>query len=168
MFVETRSQCQVDLIDMQPQANGQFKFIMVYQGHTTKFVQLRALTSSSGADVARCLPDIFCIYGAPAVLQSGNGRYFANEVNGVFKGTWSGLTIMTRKHHLSQSPGSLEKGHRHMESMLVPGSHRGDQHLDPGAALCPSDEEQNVFCCFVLFFIFKDFILSNVYTQCVA
>lgn len=51
---------------------------------------------------------------------------------------------MTRKHHLSQSPGSLEKGHQHMESMLVPGSHRGDQRLDPGAALCPSDEEQNV------------------------
>jgi len=38
---EMNSRCQVDLIDMQSQADGEFRFIMVYQDHLTKFVHLR-------------------------------------------------------------------------------------------------------------------------------
>lgn len=53
IFVETRSWCRVDRIEMQ------FKFIMVYQSPTTKFVQWRLLTSKSAGDVDRCLLDIF-------------------------------------------------------------------------------------------------------------
>lgn len=39
------SRCQVDLIDMQSQADGEYKFILVYQDHLTKFIQLRPLKS---------------------------------------------------------------------------------------------------------------------------
>lgn len=65
------SRCQVDLIDMQSNTDGDFKFIMVY--HLTKFVQLRALTSKRAVEVAYKLLDIFCIFGAPS-CKSCNRR----------------------------------------------------------------------------------------------
>lgn len=59
------SRCQVDLIDFQTQPDGNFKFIMVYQDHLTKFVLLRALESKRTAEVAYHLNDIFLTIGAP-------------------------------------------------------------------------------------------------------
>jgi hypothetical protein len=35
---EMISRCQVNLIDMQSQVDGEFRFIIVYQDHLTKFV----------------------------------------------------------------------------------------------------------------------------------
>lgn len=40
---EMNSRCQVDLIDMQSQVDGEFRFIMIYQDHLKTFVQLWAL-----------------------------------------------------------------------------------------------------------------------------
>lgn len=37
------SRCQIDLIDMQAQPDGNYKLILVYQDHLTKFVNLRPL-----------------------------------------------------------------------------------------------------------------------------
>ena len=54
---------------MQSQTDGEFKWILVYQDHLTKFVQLRATKSKRAAEVAHHLLDIFCIFGAPAILQ---------------------------------------------------------------------------------------------------
>ena len=54
---------QVDLIDMQSQPDGEFKWILVYQDHLTKFVQLRATKSKRAAEVAYHLLDIFlCLW----------------------------------------------------------------------------------------------------------
>ena len=39
IFNDMNSRGQVDLIDMQTQANAEYKWIMVYQDHLTKFVQ---------------------------------------------------------------------------------------------------------------------------------
>ena len=80
VFSAMNSRCQVDLIDMQSQPDGNFHFIMVYQDHLTKFMQLRPLTSKRAEEVAKQLMDIFCIFGAPAMLQSDNGRKFANQM----------------------------------------------------------------------------------------
>lgn len=44
--------------------------MMVYQDHLAKFVQLRILTSKRVAEVAIHLTDIFCTFGASAILQS--------------------------------------------------------------------------------------------------
>lgn len=49
---EFNSRAQVDLIDMQFLPKGQFKWIMVYQCHLTKFVILQPLTLKIAADVA--------------------------------------------------------------------------------------------------------------------
>jgi len=33
---EMNSHCQIDLIDMQAQSDGEYKFILVYQDHLTR------------------------------------------------------------------------------------------------------------------------------------
>jgi len=38
IFSEMNSRAQVDLIDMQSQVDGEYRFIMVYQDHVIKFV----------------------------------------------------------------------------------------------------------------------------------
>ena len=55
------SRCQVDLIDFQSMYDGQYKWIMVYQDHLTKFVVLRPLTSKRVCEVAGQLMDIFAL-----------------------------------------------------------------------------------------------------------
>lgn len=68
------SRCQIDLIDTQAQPDGNYKFILVYQDHIIKFVNLRPLTHNRAKEVAYVLLDIFTTFGAPVILQSDNGR----------------------------------------------------------------------------------------------
>jgi hypothetical protein len=65
---------------MQSQADGQFRFIIAYQDHLTKYVQLRLITSERPEEVAKQLLGIYCIFGAPVILQSHYGRKFASKV----------------------------------------------------------------------------------------
>lgn len=60
---ELNSRCQIDLIDMQAQPDGNYKFILVYQDHLTKFVLLRPLTHKRAEEVAYVLLDIFTTFG---------------------------------------------------------------------------------------------------------
>ena len=62
----------MDLIDMQSLADGEMKWIIVYQDHFTKFVSLRPLKQKSAVEVATNLFDIFSIFGVPYILQSDN------------------------------------------------------------------------------------------------
>ena len=66
---------------MQSQAEGDYRFIMNYQDHLTKFITLRALKTRKAEEVAYQLLDIFCDKGATHILQSGDGREFANLVS---------------------------------------------------------------------------------------
>ncbi|XP_011165454.2 KRAB-A domain-containing protein 2-like [Solenopsis invicta] len=69
---EMNSRCQIDLIDLQTNPDGNYKFILVYQDHLTKFVILRALRTKLAAEVAYHLLDIFTTFGAPSILYSDN------------------------------------------------------------------------------------------------
>lgn len=115
---EFNTRCQVDLIDMQSQADGDFKFIMVYQDHLTKFVQLRALKSKRADEVAYHLLDVFTILGAPCILHSDNGREFANKVIEEVCKMWNELKIVHGKPRHSQSQGSVERANQDIEKML--------------------------------------------------
>ena len=53
------SRGQVDLIDYQACPDGEFKWIMHYQDHLTKFIILRPLKPKRAAEVAYQLNDIF-------------------------------------------------------------------------------------------------------------
>ena len=86
------SRSQVDLIDMQSSPQSNYKWIMVYQCHLTKFCILRPLTSRRAAEVAFQLLNIFLLFGAPAILQSANGSEFTATVIQELKELWPQLT----------------------------------------------------------------------------
>ena len=115
---EMNSRAQIDLIDMQSQADKDFKFIFVYQDHLTKFVQLRPLKTKRAEEVAYTLLDIFTILGAPSILQSDNGREFCNQVIEEICAMWDGLKIVHGKPRHSQSQGSVERANQDVENML--------------------------------------------------
>ena len=81
---------QMDLIDFQTLPDGEYKWLLVYQDHFTKFIALRPLRAKSAIDVATALFDIFCIFGVPLILQSDNGREFRNQIVVAFKKMWPG------------------------------------------------------------------------------
>ena len=68
---------QVDLIDFQSCPDGSFKYLLNYQDHGIKLYDNRALTSKRTEAIAFALLDIFTLIGAPAILQTDNGREFS-------------------------------------------------------------------------------------------
>ncbi|CAK1589526.1 unnamed protein product [Parnassius mnemosyne] len=116
---EFNSRCQVDLIDFQSQPDGDNKFIMVYQDHLTKFVVLKPLKTKRAEEVAHTLLDIFTLLGAPAILQSDNGREFSNRIIENLKTYWPTLKIIHGKPRHSQSQGSVERANQDIENMLT-------------------------------------------------
>ncbi|XP_076042016.1 uncharacterized protein LOC143025919 [Oratosquilla oratoria] len=103
------SRSQVDLVDMQSMKQGNYKWIMVYQDHLTKFCVLRPLTSKRAAEVAYQLLDIFLLLGAPEILQSDNGSEFTASVITELKLLWPDLVMVHGKPRHPQSQGSVER-----------------------------------------------------------
>eukprot|EP00102_Acyrthosiphon_pisum_P010571 XP_008178926.1 PREDICTED: KRAB-A domain-containing protein 2-like [Acyrthosiphon pisum] len=119
IFSELNSRCQLDLIDYQSQADGEYKFVLVYQDHLTKFCILKPLKSKRAEEVAYCLIDIFTVFGAPSVLQSDNGREFRNQTIDSLKEMWPELSIIHGKPRHSQSQGSVERANQDIENMII-------------------------------------------------
>ena len=72
IFSEMNFRTQVDLTDMQSQPDGDLKWILVYQGHLTKFVQLCPVTSKCTPEIAYQLLDIFSIFGASLIMEESS------------------------------------------------------------------------------------------------
>ncbi|XP_068129756.1 SCAN domain-containing protein 3-like [Hyperolius riggenbachi] len=119
LFNELNSRCQVDLIDMQSNPDRQYKFILNYQDHLTKFILLRPLKSKTAAEVAYQLLDIFTIIGAPSVLQSDNGKEFVSHVINELKSMWPELKLVHGKPRHSQSQGSVERANQDVQNMMM-------------------------------------------------
>ena len=69
---------QVDLIDFQSCPDGNYKYLLNYQDHGVKLVDMRPLTHKTVDAVALALLDIFSLTGPPCILQSDNGREFSS------------------------------------------------------------------------------------------
>ena len=78
---ELNGRWQVNLIDYQSRPDGEYKFVLVYQDHFTKYVLLRALKKKTMEAIVNELFGMFIDFGAPVILQSDNGREFTNEVS---------------------------------------------------------------------------------------
>ncbi|GBN13575.1 SCAN domain-containing protein 3 [Araneus ventricosus] len=91
------SHCQMDLIDMQCQAENEIRLTMDYQDHLTKFLSMRAFQSKRAEEVALQLLDIFLTFGAPSILRSANGREFVNSFIAQLYTYWPVLKIVHRK-----------------------------------------------------------------------
>ncbi|GFU68908.1 SCAN domain-containing protein 3 [Trichonephila clavipes] len=72
---------RVDLVDLQSIPDRNYKWLLHYQDHTTKFSFLRPLTSKRATEVALELLKIFLEVGCPRILQSDNGREFETVNN---------------------------------------------------------------------------------------
>jgi hypothetical protein len=116
---ELNSRCQVDLIDLQSHRDGDYVFIMVYQDHLTKFVQLRPLKSKRAEEVAYHLLNIFLTFGAPAILHSDNDREFSNRVISELCTMWKDVKIVHGKPRHSQTQGSVERANQDIQNMLT-------------------------------------------------
>ena len=75
------SRGQGDLIGFQSLKDHEYAWLLVYQDHGTKFRMLIPFTSKR-KDVAMALLRIFTVLGAPAILQTDNGRECANVGKG--------------------------------------------------------------------------------------
>ena len=65
---------------MQSCPDGEYRYIMVYQDHLTKFTILEAMKTKEAVEVAGNLVKIFKTFSAPLILHSDNGREFVNKV----------------------------------------------------------------------------------------
>jgi transposase InsO family protein len=104
---------------MQSLPQGQFKWIMVYQCHLTKFVILRPLTSKRSAEVAYQLLDIFLLFGAPAILHSDNGSEFTAHGITELKELCPRLVMVHGKPRHPPSQGSEERANSDIKDILV-------------------------------------------------
>ena len=113
------SRCQVDCIDMQSCPDGEYRYIMVYQDHLTKFTLLEPLKTKSAQEVATNLISVFKTFSAPLILHSDNGREFVNKVIHELLLLWPACKMVNGKARHSQSQGSVERCNRDIEAMLA-------------------------------------------------
>jgi len=113
------SWCQVDLTDMQSEPDRYYWFITNYQDHLTKFTILRPPKRKTAEEVAYQLMDIFCMFGAPFIAQSGNGREFANKIIKILVDMWPGRKFVHGKPRHFQSQGSVERSNQDVRDMPV-------------------------------------------------
>ena len=109
---------QVDLIDYQASPDGEYKYIMVYQDHFTKFVQLQPLKSKTANEVKKSIEEIFDDFGPPKILHTDNGREFKNSLIDSFINDYPGLSIVHGRPRHSQSQGSVERANQDVEHIL--------------------------------------------------
>ena len=124
---------QVDLIDLQSMADGEYKYILNYQDHGIKDAYAEPLKTKTVLEITFALIRIWKIIGPPKILHSDNGREFSNLANmkGValteaelelvieeIRWLWPGtMTVKGRPRH-SQSQGGIEKANRLLQKRL--------------------------------------------------
>jgi len=113
------SRAQIDLIDMQCQNYNNYRYIMNYQDHLTKFVILKPLKTKRAEEITLNLIDIYTIFGAPAILHSDNGHELVNSIITNLNEMWGGIKIVHGKPRHSQTQGSIERANRDVEEMLA-------------------------------------------------
>ncbi|XP_064109720.1 SCAN domain-containing protein 3-like [Macrobrachium nipponense] len=93
-----------------------YKYILTYVNHFTKYCVLSPLKSKRAEEVAQTLLPAFLTFGAPAVLQSDNGREFVNSVISEYLNTaifcpifWPQLQLVTGRPRHPQSQGAVER-----------------------------------------------------------
>ena len=70
-------------------------------------------------EVAYQLMDIFCVFGAPFILHSDNGREFTNKIIENLAYMWPGMNLENGKPRHSQRQESVERSNQDVRDMLV-------------------------------------------------
>lgn len=105
-------------MDLQSCPDNEYRWLLNYQDHLTKFLFLRPLKTKTANEVANELLKIFLEIGAPSILQSGNGREFTASVISEMVKIWPSLKILHGRPRHPQSQGSIERSNQDVENML--------------------------------------------------
>ncbi|CAB3234185.1 unnamed protein product [Arctia plantaginis] len=84
---------QFEMIDFQSCADGEYKWLLIYQNIGTKFITVRPLKSSSVTEIASELLTIFLTLGAPNTLKSDLGNDFNENILRKLSTMWPGCKI---------------------------------------------------------------------------
>ena len=103
---------------MNSYPDGEYKYIAHAKDHFTRFSWATALKSKEAIYVANFLFQTFMQFGAPAILQSDNGKEFANQVIRDLIGMWPGTHIIRGRPRYPQSQGSVERANRTIKDKL--------------------------------------------------
>ncbi|KAL0883175.1 hypothetical protein ABMA27_016617 [Loxostege sticticalis] len=109
---------QVDLVDFQSSPDGEYKWMLQYQDHLTKFCFLRPLKSKEAKEVAIEILKIFLEVGCPNILQSDNGREFTASVLKEIVSLWPACKIVNGRPRYPQSQGSVERSNQDVKNMI--------------------------------------------------
>ncbi|XP_023239511.1 KRAB-A domain-containing protein 2-like [Centruroides sculpturatus] len=94
------------------------KLALYISGYTKIDCVISELKTKKAEEVAYVLLDIFTIFGAPSILQSDNGREFANNIIKETCNMWSELKMVHGKPRHSQSQSSVERCNEEVKNML--------------------------------------------------
>ncbi|KAL0829633.1 hypothetical protein ABMA28_003139 [Loxostege sticticalis] len=87
----------VDLVDFQSSPDGEYKWMLQYQDHLTKFCFLRPLKSKEAKKVAIEILKIFLEVGCPNIFQSDNGRKYTALVLKEIVSLWPACKIVNER-----------------------------------------------------------------------
>ena len=105
---------------MRANPDREYKWILNYQDHFTKWVVLRPLKKKCAIEVLNTLINIFYTLGAPNILQSDDGREFDSKLllNSLDK-LWPSSKIIHGKPRYPLSQGSVERANKRVENILT-------------------------------------------------
>ena len=113
------SRGQVDLIDMRTVPDGEFKWILNYQDHFTKWVVLKGLKEKNAREVVINLVTIFYTLGAPNILQSANGKELDDKLLlEPLNALWPSTKRIHGKPRKPQSQGSVKNVNNRVQNIL--------------------------------------------------
>ncbi len=98
--------------------DGEYNWILTVQDHFTKFVWLKPLKNKTGLEVAKALYEIMGMFGAPAIIQSDNGKEFRNSVITSLKTLWPSIEIIHGRPRRPQTQGSVERANGDVQNIL--------------------------------------------------
>ena len=98
----------VDLAGPLPVTERNNKYMLVMIDMCTRFVILRPIPNKTAEAVVEALIPVFCDFGIPRILQSDNGKEFANQVMQRFK-TKAGFDHRLITPYYPQSNGAAER-----------------------------------------------------------
>ncbi|XP_050300165.1 KRAB-A domain-containing protein 2-like [Anthonomus grandis grandis] len=114
-----KSSVHVDLIDMKTHSYSGYQFILVHQDKATKFIHLKALKSKEVDEIVRHLLDIYTTFGAPAILNSNQGREFIISIITELQRQWKDIKMVHGKPLHGHSETMLETRNKDLEEMTV-------------------------------------------------
>ena len=98
----------IDLAGPLPTTDRKNKYLLVMIDICTRFVILRPLQDKTAESVVQALIPVFCDFGIPRIVQSDNGKEFANQVMQRFKQK-AGFDHRLITPYYPQSNGAAER-----------------------------------------------------------